>query len=318
MAISRSNWIIVWISLEVNLIRFIPIILTIKTSQETEAAISYFLAQALGSALILYSGLALNSLSFHSIFFYILTTALLIKLGAAPCHFWFPKVINLLSWTNCLILSTWQKIAPLILLAYLLPIPFNKLITCRAALSALIGGLLGLNQTHVRSIIAYSSITHIGWIIGALRINNALSCIIYFSFYCLITAPIFLLFKSLNITSSNQFSTLFSNFFVLLSLTILFLSLAGIPPLTGFLPKWLIILLLSDSRPWLLLSLIVGSFINLFFYLNLSLNILISPISASKFSHKLKYSPVTASISFIALSSLGLLPIILYAMTLLY
>lgn len=250
---------------------------------------------------------------------YILVTSLLLKLGAAPCHFWFPSTITSINWINCLILCTWQKLAPLALLIF----PFintyqlKSLLMAVGALNAIIGGLLGINQSHIRSIIAYSSITHIGWIIGRFTTNITLIPVTYFILYSAIITPIFIMLRSWNSLSFSQIPQILINSLnisIMFSLTLL--SLGGLPPLTGFIPKWLTIVILSHENWVLVILLLLGSLINLYFYLNLTFNMLIlSFISRPRNSYT--RPGFTGLLSIIALSSLGIFPIILYAMTLL-
>lgn len=93
---SASNWVIVWAGCEINILRFVPIILLSKTYQEPEGAIKYLLVQVLGSAIILISRLIIW-FQHPSLTLLILSIAIIIKLGGAPCHFWFPHVISCIS-----------------------------------------------------------------------------------------------------------------------------------------------------------------------------------------------------------------------------
>jgi len=89
---------------------FIPLLTSSHVNQEAEAAIKYFMAQALGRGLLLLGALSLLSsphlplspLLYNSL----LIIGLLLKLGLPPCHFWFPSVISSISWPICLILAT--------------------------------------------------------------------------------------------------------------------------------------------------------------------------------------------------------------------
>jgi len=321
IALASRNWLMAWISIEVNLLRFIPIILTNKTNQESESAVTYFLAQALGSRLILYSSISLSSQMSIWALLIILRISLVLKLGAAPCHYWFPRTMIALSWSNCLILASWQKIAPLGLLAFLTTVnkSSTNLLICAAAARALLGGLLGLNQTQIRIILAYSSITHIGWILGALTLKSAYICITYFFLYCVTIGPLFLIFILAETTTPMQFSK-FNSFspVMLAGSMLLLLSLAGLPPLTGFLPKWLIISLLAKYNLPLILTLLIGSFINLYFYLNLALAA-ISSIFTSDIEISLPNTAHLSALLFLTSTcSLGLITTIIYAMTLFY
>lgn len=200
----------------------------------------------------------------------ILIFSLLIKIGIAPCHLWYPSVITSIAWIPALVLSTWQKIAPLSILSFILIKTSSWLIIVLARLNAAIGGMIGLNQTHLRTIIAYSSITHIGWILALVYRNMPIPTIIYFTIYALLIAPIFLLMYKINTKTLSQLNTRtinFKNQYLLLPL--LFLSLGGLPPLTGFFPKWFSIYIISPNSYILLIFLILGSVINLYYYLNI-------------------------------------------------
>lgn len=322
IALARSNWLIAWVSIEINLLRFIPIICRQNNNQESEGAIKYFLAQALGSAVILLSSIYLWSTFLPATIIQgILIISLLLKLGAAPCHFWFPSVITSISWTNCLILVTWQKLAPLALLSYTLcpSYKLQSLFACVAGLNAILGGCLGLNQTHIRTILAYSSITHIGWIISALSINIPNLRIIYLLIYSLIVLPIFMILNHNSVHSSQQFSslTLYSKY-SLVALAIILISLAGLPPLTGFLPKWLIISYLISYNQTIIFLLLIGSYLNLYFYLNLVFSLISSSVTNIQTAQTTKSRRLKFILLAPGTSLLGIIPIIIYALTLLY
>ncbi len=315
ITILRPNWIIAWVILELNILRFIPIIIKSKSNQETEASIKYFLSQAIGSIIILLGIRIINQLRIQDISKVLIILSILIKLGVAPCHFWYPSVIISISWINCLILSTWQKLAPLSLL---ISISYKSnsefLLIIVAVINALIGGILGINQIHLRSLLAYSSIGHIGWIISILRINKIYSCISYFIIYSIIVIPVFLVIKSANSKSIKRIYNSFKGRITKrIILIVSILSLAGIPPLTGFIPKLIVILRIITSKFYILLiPLIIGSYINLYYYLNIALNIvIINSIS----TYQIKGNNMLASVFIIATSTLGIFPLlILYAL----
>ena len=203
----------------------------------------------------------------------LILSTLLLKNGAAPFHFWFPQVIEGLRWINNLILITWQKIAPLILISYNINYKFFLIIII---LSIIIGALGGLNQTSLRKLIAFSSINHLGWILIAI-INNELLWLIYFIFYFFLSISIILLFNNFKLFHFNQifnFSIInpIIKFFLFLNL----LSLGGLPPFLGFLPKWLVIQNLIEINQFFLLFISVClSLITLYFYLRISYSIYI-------------------------------------------
>ncbi len=282
IALRRSSWLVFWIGIEVNILRFIPIILSRRNNQETEASIKYFLAQALGSsALLVFSTLLWNTdyFSTSNLFRLILLVAILLKLGRAPCHFWYPSVISSISWISCLILTTWQKLAPLAAISFFLIHKFRiTFLIFIGRINAIIGGIIGLNQSKIRSIIAYSSIGHIGWMLSLSSIYMPVSSIIYFSVYRTLILPLFFVMGAINIFSSNNLNKVVSiSPFLIFILAVLFLSLGGLPPLAGFLPKIITIFLLVNLNSVFTILLILGSILNLCFYLNIIINIISTP-----------------------------------------
>ena len=312
ITIIRPNWLRAWIILEINILRFIPIIIATKSNQETEASIKYFLSQALGSILILLGIRILYQPISQIIPIWVITVAILIKLGMAPCHFWYPSVIASLSWTNCIILSTWQKLAPLsLLIITLYKTQSRTLIIITAGINALIGGIIGINQTHLRPLLAYSSIGHIGWITSILAINKYIFCIIYFIIYSIIVLPIFLIISTINSKTIKTLHNLFKNNTVLVfAIAILILSLAGVPPLTGFIPKLMIIIKLMETNYTVLVFLLLGTYINLYYYLNISFNILLTRRNINS-KHNTKERNTLPVIIITSTSILGLVPIII-------
>jgi len=228
------------------------LIIKINNLSKSEAALNYFLIQAFASTLILFSILLLiikynnyssiNYLHYNKTFInLIIISSLTLKIGAAPLHFWFINIIENLSWINNFILITWQKIAPMIIINYITILNINLLINIIIISSTIAGILGGLNQTSLRKLMAFSSINHIGWLISAIIINENI-WIFYILIYSFINLCITLLFK---IFQSFYLIQLFSIFFLSNHLKYFFissiLSLGGLPPFLGFLPKWVII-----------------------------------------------------------------------------
>lgn len=325
ISLSANQWIYIWIGLELNLLSFIPLITAFSNNRETEAAIKYFLAQAIGSGLLLLGAFnkyiilemyIKNPLS-NQLSSIIILIALFIKLGAAPCHFWFPVVIRKLSWPICITLSTWQKIAPLIILSSSNIIPNSFIIIFLGSIGSVVGGIGGLNQTQLRPLLAYSSIGHLGWIVRSPSLSTTCS---YFFIYSITTAAIILLLWFL---SSNHWSPKISISIITpaytFSLLILILSLAGLPPFLGFLPKWIVLsaILSSDFSIIWPLFLVIGSTIQLYYYLTLILSFFIKTRNYM-LKPNLNLSSWPQILTLIRTLTLGLSPIIilLCAMTL--
>nr|YP_010472551.1 NADH dehydrogenase subunit 2 [Erronea errones]YP_010713640.1 NADH dehydrogenase subunit 2 [Erronea caurica]UVG40736.1 NADH dehydrogenase subunit 2 [Erronea errones]WDA98772.1 NADH dehydrogenase subunit 2 [Erronea caurica] len=283
-SISSLHWLGIWAGLEINLIGFLPILVYQKSMSESESAVKYFVVQALGSSLLIFGSLNLYSLSFtwemlipgntsSTISLFILIMGLFVKLGLFPFHFWLPSVMAGLPWLSCLLLATWQKLAPLCLSMSLFQFSFSYglllLICLISAGSSLIGGIGGVNQTQVRALLAYSSIGHLGWIMFGLM-HSEWVMKIYFMIYVFIS---FCLFMSLWYSDSGMMKNLDSIKSVGLNQTsvmLMLLSLGGLPPLLGFISKWLVMVISINNYMWsFVFLLILGSLMSLFYYLGL-------------------------------------------------
>lgn len=265
IVICSNSWFGIWIGLEINLIAFIPLINKNYNLLSTESSLKYFLVQALASRILLLGIilLILFNFKFHNL---ILNSALLLKMGAAPFHFWMPRVREGLDWINLLLLLTWQKIAPFLALFNIIEFTILIIITI---ITALIGALGGLNQTSIRKIITYSRINHLGWILIRIFFNKNI-WLVYFFIYRLISLIRFLLFNYLKIFYLNQLIFNINNSLFKFLLFCNFLSLGGLPPFLGFLPKWLILENFTHLNPFLILFLVIITIISLNFYLRIT------------------------------------------------
>nr|AXS65591.1 NADH dehydrogenase subunit 2 [Chrysomeloidea sp. 6 KM-2017] len=306
IAISSYSWLSMWMGLEINLLSILPLLNEGKTFYSSESALKYFMTQALASSILLFS--IILSLNFSELLFFntnflslVLNSALLTKMGAAPFHAWFPEVMEGLSWMNSLIMLTWQKIAPMIVLFYNLK--FTFFIICIILISSIFSGILGLNQISLRKILAYSSINHIAWMLAGM-LNTQMIWIIYFIIYSIITINIILILKDFNIYYFNQLMNnlnydKLSKFLFFMN----FLSLGGLPPFLGFLPKWLVINNLIQENFYLLsFFLIIFTLITLFFYLRITFSSLMINTSESLI---FKPNSLSFSVMFFNFLSLG-------------
>uniref|UniRef100_UPI0001982844 NADH dehydrogenase subunit 2 n=1 Tax=Hydroscapha granulum TaxID=426698 RepID=UPI0001982844 len=274
---SSYSWLGTWMGLEINLLSFIPLMNSTKNLLSSEASIKYFLVQALSSIIFLFSiifSMTMNNFLNETIFLnniviLIMNSALLMKMGSAPFHFWFPEVMDELNWINCMILTTWQKIAPFVLISYSLK--NTSFFISIIMMCSLIGGLGGINQTSLRKILAYSSINHLSWMMAAMMISETM-WMYYFLFYCFISINIMILLNNLNIYYLKQmYSAMNQNMIIKFCFISNFFSLGGLPPFLGFFPKWIIIQYLSNMNlNFLSLFMIIMTLITLFFYIRIS------------------------------------------------
>ena len=269
IATSSPTWFTRWIGLELNILSFIPLILSNRNSLSYEAGLKYFLIQALRSAVMLTR--ATLSLLIPTLPKIIILIALLLKIGAAPMHFWLPPIIQGLSWTQCIIIITLQKIAPMALISYTICEDSRTVIIISSILSAIAGGLGGLNQTLLRKIIAYSSINHIAWILAALLLGGQLWGS-YLLNYRIISSSLVLLLNTNQIFHIKQIVRISASQFNKTTIFIRLFSLGGLPPFLGFIPKLLIASQIAAMNLifWLTI-LVIRRLITLFYYTRISL-----------------------------------------------
>jgi len=266
-ALSSNSWILLWIFLEIGSIAFIIIIIKEETFYSKENSIKYFLIQTVASSIILIAFLSKEHLNYTSIqlsFLFpirIATLAFSIKIAAAPFHTWMPSLAQSMKWEIIAIILTWQKIIPLFIL-----MKTNKfiLIILIASSSIVIGTTSQFNITSAKLIIALSSIAHGGWMLIAIYSNNNLP-LIYLIIYSSISIPLIFFFKKNKIKSLIQQIRKKSKIHFIL----LILSIAGIPPLLGFIPKWIVLSRIREK----IKSIIITTFIVIiatinFFYLH--------------------------------------------------
>nr|AGN71051.1 NADH dehydrogenase subunit 2 [Callulina kreffti] len=278
ITLSAHHWFLAWIGLEINTLAVIPLMTKTPHPRTIEATTKYFLIQATASALILFSS-TINAwhtgqwemnqlLPATSI---PITIALAMKLGLAPLHFWMPEVIQGLPLLTGLILSSWQKIAPMFLLIQISQLINIHLITALGLASILISGWSSINQTQLRKLLAFSSIGHLGWMVIIMKFSPNLASL-NFIIYITLTMTMFLSLFYLSSTKISQLATSWLKSPTTTALTMLsLLSLGGLPPLTGFMPKLLISLeLCKQNAQLLVLMMLLASILALFFYLRLT------------------------------------------------
>jgi NADH-ubiquinone oxidoreductase chain 2 len=233
----------------------------------------------------------------------------LFKIAAAPLHNWSPDVYDEVP----TIVTTWLTIIPkMSILFLLLELQVNlyhysqislltsdsvikNILLISSLLSLIIGSLLGLSQIKIKRLLAYSTISHIGFILLALAINTEQSIdsfIFYILQYTITNLNIFLIIlalsykqnkinttKEINETNKDinyiyQFKGLFSNNPLLcISLAICLFSMAGIPPLIGFFSKQFVLYsALQNGYYFISIIAILVSIISASYYLQIIKN----------------------------------------------
>nr|YP_010485106.1 NADH dehydrogenase subunit 2 [Hemidactylus almakhwah]UVW80887.1 NADH dehydrogenase subunit 2 [Hemidactylus almakhwah] len=275
LTMASNHWLLAWISLELNTLSILPIMMKHHHPRATEATTKYFIIQAAAAASILlastlnawqtgeWSILHTNSLLTTTL----ATVAIMMKLGLAPAHLWYPEVMQGTTLYTAMLISTWQKLAPLALL-YLMYTNLNPtMLMLLGLMSTATGGWTGLNQTQTRKIMAFSSIAHMGWLLPALATNQGLATLTML-LYLITTTAIFLTMAATTTkTISDISSTWPASPIAMTAMLVTLMSLAGLPPLTGFMPKWLITKELTTTNLLPLgMALLLTSLPSLYFY----------------------------------------------------
>nr|YP_010580143.1 NADH dehydrogenase subunit 2 [Trichogramma pretiosum]UZS90444.1 NADH dehydrogenase subunit 2 [Trichogramma pretiosum] len=272
MIFLSNTWITNWMIMEINLISFIMMMIFDK-NLKNELLMNYFLLQTFNSYIFLFSSLLMNYMNMMFFFIFLMNLAMLTKLGIPPFYIWYLKIMMNLNWLNLLFMSTIQKIIPMFI--FMMLVSFNnKYLFFFNVLMILffmfIISILGLNQINMKLILAYSSMVQISWMM-MLSYLNELVFLNYFFIYLIISINLIFMFYKMNFLNLNQLSILkFNNKYVYFLMMMLLLSLSSIPPMFGFLMKWISIDLMSKNLLFfMILMMIFNSLVSMFFYIRI-------------------------------------------------
>jgi NADH-quinone oxidoreductase subunit N len=311
--ISAGNFLTIYLGLELmSLALYALVAIRRDHAQSTEAAMKYFVLGALASGFMLYGmsmlygatgnldlrniADAVNSgqidylpLTFGVVF---LVAGLAFKLGAVPFHMWVPDVYQGSPTAVTLVLAAAPKLAAFAITLRILVVGLGDLTTdwqpmllILAFLSLAIGNLTAIMQTNFKRMLAYSTISHMGFILlglasGSLDGDKQFdtesygSALFYMLTYVLTTLATFGLIMLMaregheceeisDLKGLNRRSP-----WMAALLLLLMCSLAGLPPLVGFDAKLLILqTLLKSDRLWLAVVAVLFSLIGAFYYL---------------------------------------------------
>nr|VFU78722.1 NADH dehydrogenase subunit 2 [Proasellus cavaticus] len=279
-----KTWFSIWLGLEINLLSFLPIIL-LSANNTMEGGLKYFLIQAIASLILLQTSFTWFLLPSPELF---ILTPISLKLGMAPLHFWLPDIVKNLNWVLNLVLLTAQKIGPMYLLSTV-GATYKLFLATVGALSVVVGAIGGLNEMDMRKLMAFSSISHMGWMaIGAMLTTSLWA--LYLLTYIFISSALMTAFYKMNVNYMSQLTLKNKDGMFIM---VLFLSLGGFPPLLGFAPKWAILMKTSDLSLSLTAVLILTSVLTLFYYIRASL----AATSLSSSNPSMTVPPHTSSLS---------------------
>jgi len=229
---------------------------------------------AQGSSLLVQAGIGMMLIGLGS------------KLSLAPFHLWTPDVYEGAPAPVATFLATVSKVAVFAVLLRLYQLSpatsggwLNDALSLIAIASILIGNLLALNQSNLKRLLGYSSIAHFGYLLVALIASKGLAVEaigVYLVTYVLTTLGAFGVitlmsspFQGRDADALYEYRGLFwRRPYLTAVLTVMMLSLAGIPLTAGFIGKFYVIASGVESQLWWLLgALIIGSAVGLFYYL---------------------------------------------------
>ena len=237
----------------------------------------------------------------------ILSVGFLFKVSAAPFHFWSPDVYDAIPTIVTTFVAIVAKISIFIFLLELVHYTSNSLFNIQftwtsslivsSLLSLIIGTVVGLAQFRIKRLLAYSTISHVGFILLGLSINSIESIqafIFYLMQYSISNLNVFIILISIGysfycyVNNSDEYKQLadknnspiqlisqikgyfYINPALALSLSITIFSFAGIPPLIGFFAKQMVLSAALDSGYiFLALVAILTSVVSAVYYLNI-------------------------------------------------
>ncbi|MET1076542.1 MAG: NADH-quinone oxidoreductase subunit NuoN [Pseudomonas sp.] len=309
-----------------------------------EAGIKYMVLSAAGSAFLLF-GMALlyadaGSLSFAGIGAALAQSGLpsplaqlglgmmLIglgfKLSLVPFHLWTPDVYEGAPAPVAAFLATASKVAVfavLLRLFQLSPVAngglLNDVLTALAVASILIGNLLALTQNNLKRLLGYSSIAHFGYLLIALIASKGLAVEavgVYLATYVLTSLGAFGVITLMSTPYNGRDCDALYEYrglfwrrpYLTAVLTVMMLSLAGIPLTAGFIGKFYVVAVGVQSQQWWLLgALVMGSAIGVFYYLRVMVTLYLIEPNLRRHDAPFNWGQRTGGLMLLAISLLA-------------
>ncbi len=342
---SANDLIVLYISIELqSLSLYVLVALRRGSIKGSEAALKYFILGSIASAVILYGCSMVYSVvgatnyeiiqqfsdqSFDnltlSLGLVLIISGIAFKLSAAPFHMWTPDVYEGSPTSVTTVLITLPKLASFIVLVNLLLHPFQNLaytwvpiIIIISIISMAIGSISALKQDNLKRLFAFSTIANIGYVmIGLASVNDEAvkASFLYMFIYTLATLGIFSFIMILRredrqlVTVSDISGISTSKPLLALSVAILLLSLAGIPPFGGFFAKLLIFTAAIEAgKLYLAIAGVIFSVISAYYYLKI-----IKTMYLDESSEELNYNLDQKQYFIIILMSFLMFVFVLYA-----
>nr|UTN43104.1 NADH dehydrogenase subunit 2 [Pectinopygus varius] len=232
-SVSSASFLGVWVGLEVGALFFIPMVSSWNYPSKV-ASWKYFYVQAMGSMILISGILIPEHFSLNSVFSdsslkeVLVLLGASVKLGLIPFHGWVLQIAESMSGKAFYFLNSWQKVSPLIVVW----LHFSGMLV-KLLVFASIWSVVGVKSTSMRWILAFSSMTNMGWIL--LGMSGSVSVMLTY-LMCYMGMLTFILQEKSN-TSSLLWGKVASNLHSRLAFTFFLMSASGLPPFLGFFMK---------------------------------------------------------------------------------
>nr|QNK04076.1 NADH dehydrogenase subunit 2 [Tridacna noae] len=258
-AVLSKGIIGVMVGMEITFFMAVPLMLLSGVKKpsnlsEAEGVLVYFVFQLLGSMFLFLSVVLMVFSSVGSLWVWLMFIAgVSSKLGIFPFHTWVATVTGLSSWLGVFFVLVLMKLAPYWMLSGMgLPSVVVSVLIILSALTTMLGAIAACNQSTLRGVLGYSSLSHSGFMMGLSLVN----VYYYMWYFCIYSVIMFML-----VVSCLQKS---SSLAVMTSLA----SLSGVPPLMGMYMKFGGLYCLSGVSMGLCVFLSVWSLFGFFYYFN--------------------------------------------------
>ena len=306
MMVSAGDLIALYMGLELqSLALYVIASLRRDSVRSTEAGLKYFILGALSSGLLLYGASLVYGYTGTTLFSGIIETAaggemalgllfglvfvmagLAFKVSAAPFHMWTPDVYEGAPTPITALLATAPKVAAMALFARVVHDAFGgavgdwqQIVAFLAVVSMFLGAIAAIGQTDIKRLMAYSSISHMGFALIGLAAGTVVgveAMLIYMAIYVTMNIGTFAFIMTMekdrrHVTEISALSSFAGREPAkALAILVLMFSLAGVPPLVGFFGKYAVLLAAVDAgMVWLAIAGVIASVIGAYYYLRI-------------------------------------------------
>lgn len=283
-----------WFIIELNIVLFIPLHDKFNVSNYNNL-IKYFLIQRISSSLIILLIFTQINFKFNNYTINLfLNLVLWIKLGIFPFRSWYFQITENINWKIWFLINTAQKIIPIWLLT-----KFNniKIINLIITINRIYRRLEIYNNNSIRWLLNRSSLNHIRWILVSIN-SQFRNWEFYMLIYLILRLNIILFLKNYNLKINININNIRFNIKILFSINLI--NFIGIPPIIGFLPKFLVLIRINTIMSiWVL---VLNNILIRYYYILIIKSSISNKIITS---HNQKTLSLTTNLSIISLLLIG-------------